>query len=156
MFQYFITKPVLGCSSEIGHCIVDFCNIYVKLCWISTEIKVTLEQEIIELVGLSATKSIRNVGFSSSWISIRIRSLISIKSISKSTKYFSQLFISIIALMGFWPWASERYKSIRYWISIGISSGSIFPVRIIVYRNDTWTRNRQNCLARMDSTRWKS
>jgi len=61
----------------------------------------TLEQEIIELVRLSATESVGDVGFSSPCISIRSRSLIRIKSISKSTKYFGQLFISIIAPMGF-------------------------------------------------------
>jgi len=62
-----------------------------------------LKQEIIELIKLSTTEDIRNVGFSSPWISIRTRNLISIKSIGKSTKYISQLFISIIALTVFWP-----------------------------------------------------
>ena len=62
----------------------------------------TLEQEIIELVKLSATKSVENIGFSSLWISIRSRSLISIKCVSKSTKYISQLFISIITPIEFW------------------------------------------------------
>jgi len=60
-----------------------------------------LKQEIIKLVRLSTAESVGNMGFSFPWISIRTRSLISIKSISKSTKYFGQLFISIIALMGF-------------------------------------------------------
>ena len=96
-------KLVLGYSSEIGHCEVDFHNVHVKLCWISAEIQVILKQEIIELVRLSATKSIREIGFSSSWISIRSGSLIGIKCVSKSTKYVSQLFISIIALSKFWP-----------------------------------------------------
>jgi len=41
-----------------------------------------LEQEIIELVGLSAAESVRDVGFSSSWISIGSRSLIRIKGVS--------------------------------------------------------------------------
>ena len=58
-------KPVLGYSSEISHCKVDFYNIYVKLCWISMEITITLKQEIIELVRLSAAESIKNAGFSS-------------------------------------------------------------------------------------------
>ena len=57
----------------------------------------TLEQEIIELVRLSITEDVRNIGFSFPCISIRSWSLISIKSVSKLTKYLSQLFISIIA-----------------------------------------------------------
>ena len=61
-----------------------------------------LEQKIIELVRLSVAESIKGVGFSSSWISIRSGSLIRIKCVSKSAKYLSQLFISIIVLMVFW------------------------------------------------------
>ena len=80
-------KLVLGYFYKIGHCNVDFCNIYIKLCWISMEIEVTLKQEIIELVRLNATKGISDTGFSSPWISIKTRGLISIKSIGKSTKY---------------------------------------------------------------------
>ena len=57
------------------------------------EIEATLKQEIIELVRLSATEGVGDAGFSYSWIII--------KSIDKSTKYISQLFISIIVLMGF-------------------------------------------------------
>ena len=41
-----------------------------------------LEQEIIELVKLSAAESVGDVGFSSSWISIRSRSLIRVKGVS--------------------------------------------------------------------------
>jgi len=48
---------------------------------------VTLEQEIIELVRLSATKGVKDVGFSFLWISIRTKGLISIKYVSKLTKY---------------------------------------------------------------------
>jgi len=58
-------KPVLGYSSKIDYCEVDFCNVHVELHWVSVEIKATLEQEIIELVRLSTTESIENVGFSS-------------------------------------------------------------------------------------------
>jgi len=47
-----------------------------------------LEQEIIELVRLNTTESVRDAGFSSSCISIRLESLIKIKSVSKSAKYF--------------------------------------------------------------------
>jgi len=61
----------------------------------------TLEQEIIELVRLSTTESVGDVGFSFSCISIGTGSLIRIKCVSKLAEYFSQLFISIIALMGF-------------------------------------------------------
>ena len=57
-------KPVLGDSYEIGHCDIDFCNVYVELCGIGTEVEMTLKQEIIELIRLSATKSVRDVGFS--------------------------------------------------------------------------------------------
>ena len=60
-----------------------------------------LEQEIIELIKLSATESVGNVGFSSPCISIRTGSLIRIKSVSEFAKYFSQLFISIITPTGF-------------------------------------------------------
>jgi len=57
-----------------------------------------LKQEIIELVGLSAAKSVGDVGFSSPRISVRCRSLISIESVSKSAEYFGQLFVSIIII----------------------------------------------------------
>ena len=60
----------------------------------------TLKQKIVRL---SAAESIRDVGFSSPCISIRTGSLIRVKSISESTKYISQLFISILALMEFGP-----------------------------------------------------
>ena len=60
-----------------------------------------LEQEIIELVRLSAAEGVRNADFSSSFISIGTRSLIRIKCVSKSAKYVSQLFISILTLIGF-------------------------------------------------------
>jgi len=60
-----------------------------------------LEQEIIKLVRLSATKSVEDAGFSSPYISIWARSLIRVKSVSKSAEYLSQLFISIIAPIGF-------------------------------------------------------
>ena len=60
-----------------------------------------LEQEIIKLVRLSAAESVRNVGFSFPCISIGSGSLIRIKSVSKLTKYFGQLFISIITLTEF-------------------------------------------------------
>jgi len=63
----------------------------------------TLKQEIIELVRLSTTESVGDVGFNSSCISIGTRSLIRIKSISESAKYFGQLFISIITPTEFWP-----------------------------------------------------
>ena len=48
-----------------------------------------LEQEIIELVKLSVTESIRDVGFSLPCISIGTGSLIRIKSVSKLAEYFS-------------------------------------------------------------------
>jgi len=56
-----------------------------------------LEQKVIELVRLSAAGDIGDVGFSSPCISIRTGGLIRVKSISESTKYVSQLFISILA-----------------------------------------------------------
>jgi len=31
-------KPALGYFSKVGYCKVDFCNVYVELRWISTEI----------------------------------------------------------------------------------------------------------------------
>ena len=61
----------------------------------------TLEQEIIELVMLSATEGVGDTGFSSPCISIGTGSLIRIKCVSKSAEYFGQFFISIIALTGF-------------------------------------------------------
>jgi len=57
-------KLVLGYSSKIEHCEVDFCNVCVKLHQVSVEIKAILEQEIIELVRLSAAESIKDAGFS--------------------------------------------------------------------------------------------
>ena len=48
-----------------------------------------LEQEIIELVGLSAAEGVGDVGFSFPCISIGTGSLIRIKSVSKSAEYFS-------------------------------------------------------------------
>ena len=112
-----------------------------------------LEQEIIELVRLSATESVGNAGFSFSWISIGSGSLIRIKSVSKSTEYFSQLFISIIALTGFGLWVSRRCRSISYIIASLRISRSILPIRIIVHRDNTWARNRWNCQARLNCTR---
>ena len=61
----------------------------------------TLKQKIIKLIRLSATESIGDVDFSSPCISIRTRSLIRIKCVSKSAEYFGQLFINIITLIGF-------------------------------------------------------
>jgi len=98
-----------------------------------------LEQEIIELVGLSATESVGDAGFSSPWISIGSGSLIRIKSVNKSAKYLGQLFISIITPTGFGPWASKGSRSISYIISTRIS-GSILLIRIIIHSDDTWAR----------------
>ena len=113
-----------------------------------------LKQEIIELVRLSTTESIRDTGFSSSYISIRTRSLIRIKCVSKSAKYFGQLFISIIAPTGFWLWVSRGSRSISCnSISSRISSRSILLIKIVVCRNSTWARDRWNCLARLNCTR---
>jgi len=111
-----------------------------------------LEQEIIELVRLSATESVGDTGFSSPWISIGSRSLIRIKGVSKSAKYFSQLFISIIALTEFGPWASKRCRSISCIIVSTRINRSILPIRTIVHKDNTWARNRQNYLARLDWT----
>ena len=36
-------------------------------------------------------------------------------------------------------------------IDIPSFSESILPIRVIVHRDDTWARNRQNCLARLVS-----
>jgi len=62
---------------------------------------VTLKQEIIKLVRLSAAEGVGNVGFSFPCISIGTGSLIKIKCVSKSAKYVNQLFISILTLMEF-------------------------------------------------------
>ena len=102
---------------------------------------------------LSAAESVGNMGFSSPWISIRSGSLIRVKSVSKSAKYLGQLFISIITLTGFWPWASRGCRSISYIIVSTRTSGSILPIRIIVCRDNTWARNRWNCPARLNCTR---
>ena len=58
-------KPVLGYSSEISHCEVDFYNVCIELYQISVEIQVTLKQESTKLIKLSTTKGVRDVGFSS-------------------------------------------------------------------------------------------
>ena len=60
-----------------------------------------LEQEIIELIRLSTTEGVRDMGFSSPCISIETGSLIRIKCVSKLAKYISQLFISILTPMEF-------------------------------------------------------
>ena len=113
----------------------------------------TLKQKIIELVRLSAAESVRDAGFSSPCISIGTRSLIRIKCVSKLAEYFGQLFISIITPMGFEPWASRRCRSISCIIVSNRISRSILPIRIVVRRDDTWARNRWNCLARLNCTR---
>ena len=92
------------------------------------------------------------MGFSFPWISIGSRGLIRIKGVSKSTKYFGQLFISIITPIGFWPWVSRGCESISYIIVSTMISESILPIRIVVRRDDTWARNKQNYLARLDCT----
>jgi len=51
----------------------------IKLSTIYTEIKLILEKKIIELVRPSTAKSVRDVGFSSSWIRVGTKSLINIK-----------------------------------------------------------------------------
>ena len=93
------------------------------------------------------------MGFSFTWISIRTRGLIIVKGVCKLAKYISQLLISIITLIEFWPWASKISKSIRCQISNRISSRSILSIRIIIHRNNTWAIDRQNCLARLNSMR---
>ena len=60
-----------------------------------------MEQEIIELVKLSAIESVGDIGFSSPYISIRTGDLIRVKYVSKLAEYIGQLFISIIAPTGF-------------------------------------------------------
>ena len=110
------------------------------------------EQEIIELVRLSVAEGVRNAGFSFSSISIGTRSLIRIKSISESAKYFGQLFISIITLTVFGLWASRRCGSISCIIVSTRISRSILPFRIIVYRDNTWARDRQNYSAELNCT----
>ena len=62
-----------------------------------------LEQEIIELVRLSATEGIRNTDFNSSCINIGTGSLIRIKCMSKLAKYIGQLFIDILTPTEFGP-----------------------------------------------------
>ena len=56
-------KPVLDDSREIDHCKVDLCNVNIRLYNICMKIKTILEQKIVELVRLSTTGSVRNVGF---------------------------------------------------------------------------------------------
>ena len=58
-------KLVLGNSSEIGYCKVNFYNVHIKLHEISTEIKTTLKQESIKLIKFSTAKYVRDAGFSS-------------------------------------------------------------------------------------------
>ena len=110
----------------------------------------TLKQEIIELVRLSATKSVRDVGFSSPCISIGTKSLIRIKCVSKSAKYLSQLFISITALTEFGLWVSRRCRSISCGSVSNRISRSILPIRSVFCRDNTWARNRQNYSARLN------
>ena len=113
----------------------------------------TLEQEIIKLVRLSAAEDVGNTGFSFSYISIGTGSLIRIKCVSKSAEYFRQLFISILTSTGFGLWASRRCRSISCIIVSNRISRSILSIRIVVYSDNTWTRNRWNCSARLNYTR---
>ena len=101
----------------------------------------------------SLWQNIGDIGFSSSCISIGTKSLIRIKCISKLAKYLGQLFISITTLTGFGLWASRRCKSISCGSVSNRISRSILLIRIIVCRDDTWARNRQNCSARLNYTR---
>ena len=55
--------------------------------------------------------------------------------------------------MGFWLWASRECGSISYIIVSTRISRSILPIRIVVFRDNTWARHRRNCLARLDCTR---
>ena len=96
-----------------------------------------LKQEIIKLVKLSAAESVRDAGFSFPYISIGTRSLIRIKCVSKSAKYFGQLFFSIIALTEFRPWTSRRYRFISCIIVSNRISESILPIRIVFRKDDT-------------------
>ena len=60
-----------------------------------------MEQKIIEFIRLSAAESVGDAGFSSPYISIRTGGLTRVKCVNKLAKYISQLFISVITLMGF-------------------------------------------------------
>ena len=62
-----------------------------------------LEQEIIELIRLSAAEGVEDMGFSPPCISVGTGSLIGIKCVSKSAEYVGQLLISILTLTGFGP-----------------------------------------------------
>ena len=92
------------------------------------------------------------MGFSSPCISIGTGSLIRIKCVNKSAKYIGQLFISILTLTEFGPWASRRCESISCSSVSNRISGSILPIRTVVYSDDTWARNRWNYLARLNYT----
>ena len=92
------------------------------------------------------------MSFSSPCISIGTGSLIRV---SKLAKYISQLFISILTPMEFGLWVSRRCESISCNSVSNRISRSILPIRIVVCRNDTWARNRRNCLARLSYTRIK-
>ena len=52
------------------------------------------------------------MGFSSPWIRIKTGGLIRDKYVCNMTKYIGQFFISIIAMIGFWPWANRKIRSI--------------------------------------------
>ena len=51
----------------------------IKLSTVYTKIKLISKKKIIELVRSSTTKSVRNAGFSFSWIRVGTKSLINIK-----------------------------------------------------------------------------
>jgi len=55
-----------------------------------------------------------------------------------------------------WGFDHERVEDVGFISYIIVStriSGSILPIRIIVHRDNTWTRNRQNWPARLNCTR---
>jgi len=59
LFQCYL-KPVLYHSGHISHCKIDFVKIQLKESWSRAEVKMTLEEEMVQLVRVCSVKDIRN------------------------------------------------------------------------------------------------
>jgi len=59
LFQYYL-KPVLYHSGHISYCKIDFVIVQFKESWFRTEVKITLEEEMVKLAWVCSIKDIWN------------------------------------------------------------------------------------------------
>jgi len=60
LFQCYL-ELVLYHSEHISHCEIDFVEIRLKENWSRAEVKMTLEEETVQLVWVRSVKDIRNM-----------------------------------------------------------------------------------------------